>query len=145
MEVRSMTHSDVAQVVAIERQIFSRPWKTDDFEDAIMKDVNIYLVALKEDELVGYVGLWGVAGEGQITNVAVSPQHRQEGIGALLMKEVEAKAKEMGIEEMTLEVRKSNLAAIRLYEKQGFVSEGIRPDFYVEPVEDAIIMWKRKK
>ena len=93
----------------------------------------------------GIAGMRIVCGEGDIDNVAVLPEYRNHGIASSLVEELLKAGKEAGVEEFTLEVRVSNEAAIRVYEKAGFVSEGIRPGFYEDPKEDANIMWIRKK
>ena len=92
--------------------------------------------------IAGYCGCYGVAGEGYIYNVAVGKNYRRQGIGFRLLQDLIEAAKSRGIESLTLEVRKSNLPAIKLYKKLGFVEAGIRKDFYTKPLEDAIIMWK---
>ena len=81
--------------------------------------------------------------EGDIHNVMVTSKYRGRGIATQMMTVLLEEGQKQGIEEFTLEVRVSNAAAIKVYEKMGFVSEGIRPRFYEQPVEDAMIMWKR--
>lgn len=143
--IRRMKEEDVSQVAKLEQEIFSEPWSADSFARVINSDSDIYLVAVEGDTVVGYCGLWGVIDEGQITNVAVAPGHRREGIAGKMLTELMKEAFERKYTEFTLEVRKSNLPAIDLYHKLGFKDEGIRKDFYNMPVEDAIIMWKRNK
>ena len=84
-----------------------------------------------------------MAGEGEITNVAVAKKFRRRGIGRALMEYMLKEAELLGMESATLEVRISNTPAIRLYESLGFQGEGVRPNFYEKPKEDALIMWKR--
>jgi ribosomal-protein-alanine N-acetyltransferase len=100
-------------------------------------------VAYLQEALAGYCGLWGVAGEGQIYNVAVAEEYRNRKIGESLMKELLDRGRRAGLHAFTLEVRKSNVYALRLYEKLGFQTAGIRKNFYELPTEDAVIMWLR--
>ena len=93
--------------------------------------------------ILGGCGLLLIAGEGNITNVVVTPEARRRGVATGLLRYLVEKGDRAGLTAYTLEVRVSNAAAIGLYEKLGFVSEGIRPDFYEKPTEDAVIMWKR--
>ena len=84
-----------------------------------------------------------IAGEGDVSNVAVYEEHRGKHIATALMQELLRVGEEKGIRDFTLEVREQNQPAIRLYEHAGFVSEGIRPNFYDKPKDNAVIMWKR--
>lgn len=146
MNIRLMAEEDVDRVFNIETQIFSKPWTKQDFINSMSDRHNIYVVAEDENkEIVGYCGIWGVLDEGQITNVAVRPEDQGQGIGFAMLTELLKMAKNEGLQQYTLEVRKSNLKAIKLYERLGFVEEGIRKDFYDKPVEDGIIMWLREQ
>lgn len=145
MVYRNMRKEDLDQVCQIEQKIFSDPWSSMGFFTSMKENGNIYLVAEENHEILGYCGLWGVAGEGQICNVAVKEEARFRGIGYGMIKKLLETGREQGLTEFTLEVRESNLTAIRLYEKFGFVSEGIRKNFYDNPKENAVIMWNRIK
>lgn len=141
IQIRRMAAKDVPAVVRIEQEIFSEPWSADSFRKGIEAQSDIYLVAEEDGEILGYCGLWGVIDEGQITNVAVAPQHRRRGVAEMMLRELMQQAAEARYTEFTLEVRVSNAPAIALYHKLGFHDEGIRKDFYSKPREDAIIMW----
>lgn len=141
MRIRRMQQNDIPAVYAIEVDTFSDPWSIKSFEDAISSGRDIYLVAEEEDTILGYCGLWGVAGEGQITNVAVAKEYRRRGVAEMLLCKMLELGKEQELEAFTLEVRVSNFPAIDLYHKLGFYDAGIRKDFYEKPHEDAIIMW----
>jgi ribosomal-protein-alanine N-acetyltransferase len=141
MEIRKMTEADLPQVFAIEQETFSDPWSEEDFLNSIHDQNNSYLVSVMEDRIVGYCGYWGVAGEGDIFNVAVKIEFRGKKIGFTMLSALIKEAEGRGITSLTLEVRISNASAIHLYEKLGFKSEGIRKDFYSKPKEDAAIMW----
>ena len=143
MEIRFMQESDVEQVGALEREIFSKPWSEKDFRDVLQKDDCIYFVAAEENIILGYCGMWCVVGEGQITNVAVDPKYRKKQVGTKLLQAVLEEGQRRGNTEFTLEVRVSNHSAIALYQKFQFENVGIRRKFYEEPTEDAVIMWKK--
>ena len=141
MIVRLMRDEDTEQVEQIERKTFSRPWSRQGFLDAIRNKDTLYLVAEEKDEILGYLGLWKSMEEADITNVAVKENERRKGVAGLLLQEAKQIALKEGVMAFTLEVRASNQAAIRLYEKYGFHSVGRRPGFYEDPKEDALIMW----
>ena len=142
--VRKMKKDDLDRVSQIEKECFSTPWSRDSFEDMIDNEAALYMVAEDNGYIVANCGVITVAGEGDICNVAVDPSYRKRGIAKLLLTRVmEEASKEMAVLSFTLEVRRSNTAAISLYEKLGFVNEGIRPGFYTSPKEDAVIFWKR--
>ena len=112
----------------------------------LVQDENsLYYVAEEGNRIVGSLGVTNVLSEGNINNVVVDESYRGQGIATRMMDLLFEEGEKMGIVDYTLEVRVSNEAAIALYEKMGFVSEGIRPRFYEKPVEDAMIMWRRKR
>jgi ribosomal-protein-alanine N-acetyltransferase len=111
------------------------------FEDELYNLNAHYLVAEVAGRIVGYIGFWKIIDEGHITNIAVHPDFRGLGYGRELIAAMILKAKEMELIAITLEVRKSNKAAISLYESFGFVSSGIRKKYYSDNNEDALIMW----
>lgn len=141
--IRDMEAADVEAASVIEREAFSMPWSAGDFLEMVEADYASYYVAELDGEIVGCCGIRRLADEGEITNVAVTAVHRKKGIAFRMMKHMLEKARENGIGDCTLEVRVSNLPAIKLYERLGFKGEGVRPGFYERPVEDALIMWKR--
>ncbi len=141
MIIRDMTEVDLTEICNIEQESFSDPWSYEDFLESFRNEHNSYLVAEQDDVIVGYCGYWGVGEEGYIYNVAVRKDYRRRQIGYRMLTELIIRAQEKGITALTLEVRKSNEAAIGLYERLGFESVGIRKDFYSKPREDAVIMW----
>ncbi len=141
MEIRKMTEADLPEVCAIENETFSDPWSDEDFRNSLLDEKNDYLVAVIDGIVVGYCGFWGVAGEGDIFNVAVRKEYRRQKVGETMLKALIEKGIARGITSFTLEVRYSNEAAIRLYEALGFERAGIRKEFYTKPKEDAVIMW----
>ncbi len=140
--IRQMDKKDIEQVERIEKEIFSIPWSAHSFEDAAMTKENIYLVCECNGAIAGYCGLWTVLGEGNITNMAVDKKYRKKGIGEALMKEMEKRGRQKDVDIFFLEVRQSNAAARRLYDKMGYKEIGTRKRFYERPVEDAIVMSK---
>jgi ribosomal-protein-alanine N-acetyltransferase len=140
---RRMTPEDVPFISRLEEETFSMPWSPEAFLQMITKEDTRYYVAEEGGHLLGGCGLWMIAGEGNITNVAVAKDARRRGVGTGLLTYLMQEGNREGVSAYTLEVRISNEAAIHMYEKLGFVSEGIRPNFYEKPTEDAMIMWKR--
>ena len=141
--VRKMQPEDILQVCEIEKDNFSLPWSEKSFLESMERNDTLFLVALNGEEVAGYLGCYCVAGEGEITNVAVKSSYRRQGIGGKLLETLYEEAKALHTQEFFLEVRESNEAAIGLYSRQGFVKEGVRKNFYEKPVENAVIMWKR--
>lgn len=140
---RMMRPEDVPFISRLEAETFSMPWSAASFLQMIEKEDAAYFVAEEDGHILGGCGLLLIAGEGNITNVVVAPEARRRGVATGLLSCLMAEGDRAGLSAYTLEVRVSNAAAIGLYEKLGFVSEGIRPHFYEKPVEDAVIMWKR--
>lgn len=143
MIIRELTPADAEAVSKIEQETFSMPWSAQDFLEMTEAEYAHYYVAEKDGEIAGCCGIRNIVGEGEITNVVVAAKFRKQGIGRALMEYMLREAPKHGIGDCTLEVRVSNMPAIRLYESLGFRGEGIRPNFYEKPTEDALIMWKR--
>lgn len=144
IKVRHMKEADTQAVAALEQEIFSMPWSRQAFSDALQDAKALYLVAEEDDRIVGYCGVYNIVGEGDIMNVAVAGEARNRGVANIMLTNLLKEGAAGGIEAFTLEVRSSNAPAIHLYEKLGFVTEGIRKNFYEKPTEDALIMWKRQ-
>jgi ribosomal-protein-alanine N-acetyltransferase len=138
-----MTEREVPAVAKLEQELFSVPWSIQGFLDTLPMDNVLFLVALEEDTVCGYCGVYLAADEGEITNVAVAPLYRRRGIAKKLMEQLINEAFVRGISQIALEVRISNEGAIQLYTQLGFVSFGIRKNFYERPTEDAYIMLLR--
>ncbi len=142
INIRRATIMDIDSIIAVEKESFSTPWPRQAFVDELTRNiVSYYIVMEQHGEVVGYMGMWIIVDEAHITNIAVHPKARRQQIAETAVSLMKLLAKERGALRMTLEVRKSNVAAIALYEKLGFVSYGLRKNYYIEPVEDAIIMW----
>lgn len=143
LHLREMELTDVERISQLEEETFSMPWSRDAFKEMIEKEDARYYVAELNGQVVGGCGLLLVAGEGNITNVVIDKNVRNQGIGTKLLQFMIDDGYLNDLNAFTLEVRVSNAAAIHVYEKLGFFSEGIRPNFYEKPTEDAMIMWKR--
>ena len=143
IKIRAMQDADVEQVSRLEEETFSMPWSRESFLSMIHNKNARYYVAEEDGCIVGGCGVLMAAGEGNITNVVVDKNFRNQGIGTRMLQYLIEEGRKNGLCAFTLEVRVSNAQAIHVYEKLGFFSEGIRPDFYEKPKEDAMIMWKR--
>lgn len=145
LNIRRLKKEDAEELSGIEREIFgTNAWTKNDFIETTAIEYAYYLVA--EDEsgrIVGACGYRDLCGEADITNVCIIPGMRRKGIAERMLRALIGHGLEQGVRDFTLEVRSKNIPAIRLYEKLGFVSEGIRPSFYEDPKDDALIMWKR--
>ncbi|HEY8463388.1 MAG TPA: ribosomal protein S18-alanine N-acetyltransferase [Bacillota bacterium] len=139
-----MCVEDLEGVLEIENASFTTPWSRNSFLHEILENERaVYLVAKDKLGMVcGYVGMWVIFDEGHITNLAVHPLYRNRGIGSMLLKQLVEACREYGVRFLTLEVRRSNLVAQKLYNKHGFVQMGVRRRYYLDNNEDALIMWK---
>lgn len=142
-KIRPMTVADIDSVLAIEALSFPTPWSRFAFTSELTQNTYAYYrVAEVNGLVVAYAGIWVVLEEGHITNVAVHPDFRGQGLGEQMMLTIMGCAKSHGAERVTLEVRVSNDTAHNLYTKLGFVDRGLRKGYYTDTKEDAIIMWK---
>jgi ribosomal-protein-alanine N-acetyltransferase len=141
--IRNMESEDIDNILELENMSFSTPWSKESFIKEIEENkLARYIVAKSNDKIIGYGGMWLILDEAHITNIAVHPEYRGEGIGNKLLNGLVDISKETMIKRMTLEVRKSNDPAINLYKNNDFIEVGIRPGYYSDTNEDAIIMWK---
>ncbi len=143
VHIRGMRLEDLPFVQEIEEKSFSTPWSLQAFVSEVKDNVFAdYVVAVQGTRVVGYAGMWAILDEAHITNIAVDPELRGKHIGELLLLALQERARVKGCTRMTLEVRVSNEVAQKLYEKHDFVVRGIRPRYYTDNQEDALIMWK---
>lgn len=143
IRIKRADFDDLDRIFAIEKETFNDYWSYESlYEDICRTPMSFYLAAVFDDEVVGYIGMWHVLDESHIMNIAVDKRYRNKGIGTLLLSALIDYSREVGIKRMTLEVREHNDAALRLYEKHGFVKDGIRKEYYRDTNEDAVIMWK---
>ena len=144
--VRQADINDVEVIYEIEKLCFPDPWSRDALKYELGKNPRaFYIVAELEGRVVGYAGLWCIEDEGHITNVAVRPGYRNRKIASGIIHTMIDFTTGEGIRHHTLEVRASNEAAIGLYEKYGFRTEGVRRGYYLSNGEDALIMWRHEE
>ncbi len=143
IEVKEMKLEHLDDVMIIESLSFKIPWSKSSFiEELIENKLAVYFVAVSGGKVIGYGGVWKVFDEGHITNIAVHPEFRRCGAASVILESILSMCNETDIRSLTLEVRKSNIAAQKLYEKYGFKAEGIRKRYYSDNNEDALIMWR---
>lgn len=137
---RRMTLEDVPAVYANELKTFHTPWSYQSFVDEMTTNKCArYIVAEADGQVVAYAGAWLVFEEGHITNIAVDEAYRGQGIGLMVTRALLQYAANLGVQYMTLEVRRSNLAAQGLYKKLGFLELGVRKRYYEDNGEDAFL------
>ena len=135
----------IPQLEDLEKICFSSPWNAQMLESQLPDDKHVFIVAERDGKVLGYVGMMYILDEGYISNVAVDPMFRRQGIADALIKELLSRADRLRLSFVTLEVRKSNEAARALYAKHGFSDVGLRKNYYDFPKEDAILMTKFMK
>ena len=138
--------SDLDTILEIEQKSFVNPW-TREMYLAELENRGVsycYVVRNALQRVVGFCSFWRVLDELHINNLAVAPQHRGAGAGTALLHAVLREGARMGARRATLEVRQSNEAARRLYERLGFSVAGVRRGYYTKPVEDALVLWKER-
>ncbi len=141
--IRGMLNKDIDQLMTIERICFALPWSKASLEKELTNELAYYQVVEVSGKIAAYMGMWRIIDECHITNLAVLPEYRNKGLGSMLIEKMIEICRSSEISYMTLEVRVSNEPAINLYTKYGFVAAGKRPNYYVKPVEDALIMWRK--
>lgn len=137
-----MTSGHLDDVYIIETECFSYPWSKQSLEEELNNETSLFLVAKEENEVIGYIGMSIVIDEGYIFNVAVREKYRNKGVATALINELVTYGKKNNFSFITLEVRESNLPAISLYSKFGFIKAGERKNYYSNPKENAILMTK---
>lgn len=142
MDYTEMKEVHVPQVAALEAICFDDPWSERSVASELSNELSLWLVAVENGDVLGYVGSQTVLGETDMMNVAVHPEARRQGIAEKLILELVEKLKAKDSHCLILEVRASNSPAISLYEKLGFVQIGRRKNYYHNPKEDALILRK---
>ena len=138
---REMAAADLKAVQAIEQESFHDSWAVESWLAELNSSIAKYIVLEQDAIIKGFAGFWLIAGEAQVTRVAVAKDERGKGLGKILTEVLIAAAWQEGADAVTLEVRKSNIAAQTVYTQTGFTISGVRPNYYEDKKEDAIIMW----
>lgn len=132
----------IEQLEQIEQACFSMPWTREQLESQLPDSCHVFITAESGEAVLGYVGMMYIINEGYISNVAVAPEYRRQGIADALIDELMGRAAALNLAFVTLEARQSNSPAIALYKKHGFVPVGVRKNYYELPKEDAVLMTK---
>lgn len=138
--IRPAASADLPALAALERTCFSDPWSAQGFGELLAMPEVVSLVAGRDGEVAGYAMARAVLAEGELLNLAVAPAARRQGIGERLLAAALEALRLRGVGQVFLEVRESNAAARRLYERHGFRTVGCRPRYYQRPAEDALVM-----
>ena len=142
MIFREMLVEDLDQVMEIEEDLFSVPWTREGFLTYLLKKDTMFFVVEEKEKILGFCSMMTVLDEGDILNVAVRRDRQKEGIGQFLVDSILRMADLQGIRLVHLEVREGNQTARRLYERLGFKEDGLRRNYYEDPVENAVLMTK---
>ena len=142
IRIKKMTDAHITQIAQLEKMCFSDPWSESSVASELENRLSLWLVALDGDTVAGYVGSQSVLDAADMMNIAVHPDYRRQGIGRDLVLALAEALQEKGIRSLMLEVRQSNTPAIALYEQLGFRQVGLRPNYYRNPKENALIMRK---
>lgn len=141
--IRQADAKDIDAIADLEKICFTVPWRRDSIRQELTENkVAFYVIAELDGQVIGYAGMWLIADEGHITNVAVLPEHRGKNIASAIIAVMIEFTEVQGIKRFTLEVRSSNEAAKALYRKFDFKEEGLRKGYYQDNGEDAVIMWR---
>ena len=140
MRIRDAVPQDVPEIARLERECFTTPWTEEIIRSQLSGEGKLMLAAEEDGRFAGYMGLQYVLDEGYISNVCTATEFRRRGVASALIDETVTRAAALGLSFLSLEVRRSNEPAIRLYEAWGFQKVGVRPGYYEKPAEDAIIM-----
>lgn len=141
VEIRRMRHEDIPRVMEIERECFPTPWHESAYITELSNRSAYYVVACKENFVVGYAGMWLIMDEAHITTLGVARQYRRLKIGERALIALLDESIRRGIRRATLEVRQSNTIAQKLYDKYGFTAAAIRQGYYTDNNENAVVMW----
>ncbi|WP_010098012.1 ribosomal protein S18-alanine N-acetyltransferase [Ornithinibacillus scapharcae] len=142
LTIRKMEIEDIQQVMLVEIASFTSPWSEDIFKQEITENRHaFYFVMELEQKIIGYVGMWIVLDDAQITNIAILPGYRGMKLGEKLFQFALQTAIGRGVSRLSLEVRVTNIVAQKMYRKFGLVPGGIRKGYYTDNHEDAIVMW----
>ena len=145
MIIAKMNESHVPQIAELEKMCFHDPWSEASIASELNNRLSLWLVAVDNEKVIGYVGSQTVLGETDMMNIAVHPDHRGQGIATDLIVGLISALEQRGSHSLMLEVRVSNDPAISVYQKLGFDEVGRRKNYYRKPKEDALILRKEWK
>lgn len=140
------TESDLDGVATLEAACFTNPWTREMLAGELARNqfARVYVLRLPDTPVAAFCACWLVVDELHINTIAVAPEHRRRGLASALMRHILDDVAEEGIRRATLEVRRSNEAAQQLYSALGFTVAAVRPGYYTQPDEDALIMWREE-
>ena len=141
VEIRRLLYTDLPQVISIERRVFPTPWSLAMFVLELSKQTGVCLAAVSGRRLIGYLICARYDTVWHLMNVAIDIDHQRTGVASALLAELYARVEDDDAR-FTLEVRRSNVVAIRLYEREGFRAAGVRRRYYQDNGEDALVMWR---
>lgn len=140
IDIRIARQSDISAIATIEKESFSDPWSEHLFSEAISDATHFNLVMMLKEDLIGYIISTKLLPDCEIENIAIKSDLRGKGYGKILLNDFLDHVREAGATRVLLEVREGNKPARSLYESAGFKKDGVRPKYYIEPVEDAVLM-----
>lgn len=138
--IRKMRREDVAEVAELERKIFPDAWSENALLETWKQRQTMLLIALEDRKIIGYLILYFVLEDGEIARIAVADEYRRKGVAGKMLRELALLCRENGVNRLMLDVRESNEPAKAFYVRQGFEVDGIRKDYYTNPVENAVLM-----
>ena len=141
IEIRRLLYTDLPQVISIERRVFPTPWSLAMFVLELSKQTGVCLAAVSGRRLIGYLICARYDTVWHLMNVAIDLDHQRTGVASALLAELYTRVEDDDAR-FTLEVRRSNVIAIRLYEREGFRAAGVRRRYYQDNGEDALVMWR---
>lgn len=142
---RAAPDDDLSEISALQARTFTNPWSAESLRwELANTDVARLYVMRENGRVVGYCACWVIFDELHINSVAIDPDERRRGLARQLLHFVEADAVAAGATKATLEVRRSNVPALALYENLGYALEAVRKDYYEQPREDALVLWNRR-
>ena len=141
IEIRDAVEDDVGKILSIDDSVFSTTWSPSFLRQQLCSEKCSHRVIEKAGVIIGHAGLMRIHDEGHVSTMAVNPNNQGSGLGSLLLADLCSSAISLNLVAITLEVRVGNLKAQSLYQKFGFAPAGVRPNYYSDTSEDALIMW----
>jgi len=142
VNIRRVEMRDIKEIMRLDRRVYPSPWSEKMTIEQTTGNGRVHFVVIVDDQIVGHGGIALLAKEAHVTTIAIDPDYQRSGFGSRLLDRLITSAAANQCVGITLEVRAGNWAAIALYETAGFESAGVRPRYYQNDGEDAVIMWK---